>query len=359
MVFGLLNLVTAVVVDAAAAAREGDIRRMAARKQKERDLAWKCFAELVLDLDKDSSGDINMDELKTGLKSSQELCAHLSVMGVEEKDFNTLFDILDEDGNGILTHEEFVHQLYKMKTIESSTTTFFMKAYIDEIYNMLRQMDIAQNRASNLEPPSRQGTFEVEDHHVGAAGSGILESIPEIQPKKPIMKQEPVQSKYKQHSSDRATSKQTTAVEGGDAKAENSADVQGGLQQAYGRHCYDDGQSDNEVTILEERISKFEDDIPSFLPKASSPLKPSGPTYAKAALPLPPTNRLDDNLVMHSSTVRPDPEDQLHNRNLNRVATEALEYSRINRGALRDDKRIDRVPTEALNYLSDVRRTSS
>merc|ERR1719183_2030292 len=40
MVFGLLNLITAVIVDTAAQARESDIGNMAKRKENDRETAW-------------------------------------------------------------------------------------------------------------------------------------------------------------------------------------------------------------------------------------------------------------------------------------------------------------------------------
>eukprot|EP00746_Dinoflagellata_sp_MGD_P147866 gnl/MRDRNA2_/MRDRNA2_80179_c0_seq1.p1 gnl/MRDRNA2_/MRDRNA2_80179_c0~~gnl/MRDRNA2_/MRDRNA2_80179_c0_seq1.p1 ORF type:complete len:578 (+),score=62.18 gnl/MRDRNA2_/MRDRNA2_80179_c0_seq1:180-1913(+) len=140
MVFGLLNLMTAVVVDTAVAAREKDVTVLAASKQEERDTAWKCFADLCIALDEDNSGALDMDELKKGLKTNDELRTHLTVMGIEEGDLSTLFDILDEDGNGELSTDEFKFQLYRIKTMETSTTTFFMKTYIDEMLKLLRDV---------------------------------------------------------------------------------------------------------------------------------------------------------------------------------------------------------------------------
>eukprot|EP00746_Dinoflagellata_sp_MGD_P148051 gnl/MRDRNA2_/MRDRNA2_80327_c0_seq2.p1 gnl/MRDRNA2_/MRDRNA2_80327_c0~~gnl/MRDRNA2_/MRDRNA2_80327_c0_seq2.p1 ORF type:complete len:535 (+),score=83.40 gnl/MRDRNA2_/MRDRNA2_80327_c0_seq2:71-1606(+) len=180
MVFGLLNLATAVVVDAAAAARESDIRRVASRKQKERDKAWKCFTDIVVALDQDDNGLLDMEELRKGIASNHVLGAYLSVMGVEEEDLSMLFDILDEDGNGELTHEEFITQLYRLKTIETSTTTFFMKTCIDEMYKILKSMAQESNQILRT-----AGTIHgnIEEFTSASTGSGHQFSKPEAEPR--------------------------------------------------------------------------------------------------------------------------------------------------------------------------------
>merc|ERR1719375_202038 len=53
MVFGLLNLIVAVIVDGAAQAREEDLMHSAEKKDASRGKAWDCFNELVFDLDED------------------------------------------------------------------------------------------------------------------------------------------------------------------------------------------------------------------------------------------------------------------------------------------------------------------
>merc|ERR1719161_2992425 len=62
-------------------------------------------------------------------------------MGVEDDDLCMVFDILDEDGNGAVTHAEFAHQLYKMKTQEVQTVVCFIKHYVEDMRKTLLKLD--------------------------------------------------------------------------------------------------------------------------------------------------------------------------------------------------------------------------
>lgn len=145
MVFGLLNLITAVIVDTATQARSLDIMNLAHRKKREREEAWECFTGLCVELDKDMSGDISLRELKAGVSTIPELDAYLAIMGVEDDDIDMVFDILDKDGDGQVSHEEFALQLYRMKTQEVGTNVHIMKHMLEEMRQAVKEV---KSRAS-------------------------------------------------------------------------------------------------------------------------------------------------------------------------------------------------------------------
>merc|ERR1712228_184399 len=60
MVFGLLNLIIAVIVDGAAQARDADIMNLAQKKDQARSQAWDCFTHLVYQLDKNGDCEITV-----------------------------------------------------------------------------------------------------------------------------------------------------------------------------------------------------------------------------------------------------------------------------------------------------------
>jgi hypothetical protein len=91
MVFGMLNLVTAVIVDTAAQAREADVLHMAAQKEYERKFALENVANICTGMDTDRDGNITLEELKRGTKEIPELHAQLLVMGVESHDLQMVF----------------------------------------------------------------------------------------------------------------------------------------------------------------------------------------------------------------------------------------------------------------------------
>lgn len=133
MVFGMLNLITAVIVDTAAQARERDVMHMAKHKEHERNEAWASFAELCVRLDENNDGEISLSELKKGIQEIPELNAYLSVLGVEDDDLEMVFDMLDANQDGKITHQEFIRQLYKIQTYELRSAHCFMKHYVEDI----------------------------------------------------------------------------------------------------------------------------------------------------------------------------------------------------------------------------------
>lgn len=141
MVFGLLNLVVAVMVDSAHQAREADIMNMAAKKDAARAAAWDCFSDMVGELDENGDGEISVEELKTGLLNRHDLLsAYLTIMGIEMSDLEMVFELLDADGDGTVTHEEFTHQLYQMKTQELPITLCYVKAGVSKVQHDLEKM---------------------------------------------------------------------------------------------------------------------------------------------------------------------------------------------------------------------------
>lgn len=141
VLFGMLNLIVAAIVDTASRAREKDLDIIAQDRREERKSAWDDFLNLCFELDTDQSGSIGLDELKKGMATNKNLQNHFSVMDVEEDDIAEVFRLLDEDDSGDLTYKEFHHQLYKMKTMEVRTTLFYVVRYVQFIQKQLARQD--------------------------------------------------------------------------------------------------------------------------------------------------------------------------------------------------------------------------
>jgi Ca2+-binding EF-hand superfamily protein len=167
MVFGMLNLVTAVIVDTAVQARESDVMHMAAQKEHERRIAWRNFASLCIGMDLDEDGRITLEELRRGTEEILELNAQLSAMGVEWHDLQMVFEMFDDKQIGKIPINEFVNHLYKMQTHEHKTTHVFVKHYVEDIRKhviCLRKMSEEWSRQSSkdfakepeVEPKSAQ-----------------------------------------------------------------------------------------------------------------------------------------------------------------------------------------------------------
>lgn len=151
VMWGLLNLIVAAIVDSNIAARGDDVAiaaKMAAQSQQQ---VWDSFATLCEKMDEDNSGDISVDEFKDFWKNNAELQHHLTIMGVREQDMDQLLEIMDEDGNGTLEHEEFIEQFTQMRTLVEKTTLYFLLKFVQNIQaSLLQQSDRIQQVCKDL-----------------------------------------------------------------------------------------------------------------------------------------------------------------------------------------------------------------
>jgi len=165
MVFGMLNLITAVIVDTAAQARESDVVHMAAQKAYERKYAWSNVAKICNEMDTDKDGNISFPELEKGTKDIPELNAYLSVLGVENHELHMIFDMLDDDQHGKIPINDLCEALYKMQIHEHKTTHVFVKHYVEDIRKHVREMvkisqEWSRQNSEEMLPPAREPETE-------------------------------------------------------------------------------------------------------------------------------------------------------------------------------------------------------
>jgi len=133
LVFGVLNLIVAVVVDTFADARDRDILNLA--EEMEQDLeADKRFLERIFHrIDRDHTGQVSLEQLVEGARRDPEFQSRLRVMDIDEADLVQLFDMIDADGSGFIDSHEFIRPLSRW-VHDSKTAPRFIK------YNLIRTM---------------------------------------------------------------------------------------------------------------------------------------------------------------------------------------------------------------------------
>ncbi|CAK9002187.1 unnamed protein product [Durusdinium trenchii] len=133
LVFGVLNLIVAVVVDTFADARDRDILNLA--EEMEQDMqADKRFLESVFDrIDVDHTGQLTLEQLVEGARTDTEFQSRLKVMDIDEMDLVQLFEMIDIDNSGFIESNEFIRPLSRWVR-DSKTAPRFIK------YNMMRTM---------------------------------------------------------------------------------------------------------------------------------------------------------------------------------------------------------------------------
>ncbi|CAE7239332.1 CPK1 [Symbiodinium pilosum] len=137
LVFGVLNLIVAVVVDTFADARLNDVQTLAEEMEDEIDFDRKSLAKIFGRIDKDGSGQLSLQELIEGARSDPDFQSRLRVMDIDEQDLEQLFHMIDQDQSGTIEVSEFIGPLSRWAH-DSKTAPRFIK------YNMIQ--------ATHLEP---------------------------------------------------------------------------------------------------------------------------------------------------------------------------------------------------------------
>jgi len=156
VVFGVLNLVVAVVVDTFAVQREKDVVEFAQEMDADQDEDKKFLRRIFSKIDEDGSGELSFEELMHGARTVPEFQSRLRVMDIDEGDLTQLFQMLDGDDSGTVEPEEFINALSRW-VHDSKTANRFVK------YNVMRTMiqqeelrDLLVDKIDKLETNLRQ-----------------------------------------------------------------------------------------------------------------------------------------------------------------------------------------------------------
>lgn len=144
LVFGVLNLIVAVVVDTFAEARAHDVLNLAEEMEQEMASDQKTLRKIFERIDDDSSGTVTFTELMEGARKDPELQSRLAVMDIDEVDLEQLFDMIDTEGSGHVSPKEFIGPLSRWVR-DSKTAPRFVK------YNLMRLMQKHEEFAKTVD----------------------------------------------------------------------------------------------------------------------------------------------------------------------------------------------------------------
>lgn len=144
IVYGVLTLSNAVVVDSFAEQRQQDEKILAEEMELEDEQDIRYWRGIFEKLDEDKSGAVDLDELMTGAKRIPNFRNRLRLMDIDEQDLEQLFGMLDADEGGTIDPDEFITALSRWR-VESKTAARFTK------YNMMRMMKIQEDVLQKVE----------------------------------------------------------------------------------------------------------------------------------------------------------------------------------------------------------------
>lgn len=139
LVFGVLNIIVAVVVDTFAEVRESDVMNLAQELDHNLKKDRKFLQKIFNRLDKKGDGELTLQDLMDGARQDPEFQSRLRVMDIDEVDLQQLFDMIDADGSGAIEAQEFIAPLSRW-VHESKTAPRFIKYNMMQALNMQEEM---------------------------------------------------------------------------------------------------------------------------------------------------------------------------------------------------------------------------
>ncbi|CAJ1413432.1 unnamed protein product, partial [Effrenium voratum] len=144
LVFGVLNLIVAVVVDTFAEARAHDVLNLAEELEQDMKLDKISLRKIFDRIDEDGSGTVTIDELIDGARKDPEFQSRLQVMDIDEVDLQQLFEMIDTEGSGQVHAKDFIGPLSRWVR-DSKTAPRFVK------YNVMRLMHLHTEHSRSVD----------------------------------------------------------------------------------------------------------------------------------------------------------------------------------------------------------------
>eukprot|EP00929_Paragymnodinium_shiwhaense_P002756 TRINITY_DN10303_c0_g1_i4.p1 TRINITY_DN10303_c0_g1~~TRINITY_DN10303_c0_g1_i4.p1 ORF type:complete len:641 (+),score=119.96 TRINITY_DN10303_c0_g1_i4:223-2145(+) len=162
--FGIMQLITAVVVDTFADLRKMDVNGLAEELEAEEKHEKKFLFQMFAAIDSDSSGRVTYEELSSGAFTVKDFQDWLRVMDIDEADLGRLFRMIDNDRSGSIELAEFIDVLYRLRNAEEKTTGKMVKHMLDNLEqvtsSLVLRIDALHTFCTSRDRPdtSRPGT---------------------------------------------------------------------------------------------------------------------------------------------------------------------------------------------------------
>lgn len=153
----MLNLILAVICEAATEARQQSLSDLAQQRVEQMQEHRQKILEFCGEMDGDKSGNLSFSELMSGWDTAPEFADTLTAMDIKKEDMQMIFSVLDTDNSGDVRYEEFVDQLHMLKTNEVRLILFTVmeiRCKVEERFKLLQQNFDKLSRNVNADAPS-------------------------------------------------------------------------------------------------------------------------------------------------------------------------------------------------------------
>jgi len=134
---GFTNLILAVVVDAAASGREANREHKVAAKKHAQEEAVEELHGIIQVCDTDASGEVTLKEMQNAFDSMPAFEHIFKVLDIDRQDIEEVFNLMDTDGSGSLSYDEFVQSMKKCQLQDPRMTTMLLRLQASRISQAL------------------------------------------------------------------------------------------------------------------------------------------------------------------------------------------------------------------------------
>lgn len=122
----MLNLILAVICEAASEARRCDLHEEAKAEEHQMVQRQRKLLQICAEMDVDGSGSLSKQEILEGMENQVDFADFLKVLNIKKEDMEMVFKVLDPEGSGQVEYREFVDKLHRMKSKESQLILFYV-----------------------------------------------------------------------------------------------------------------------------------------------------------------------------------------------------------------------------------------
>mmetsp|Transcript_102110 Transcript_102110/g.284300 ORF Transcript_102110/g.284300 Transcript_102110/m.284300 type:complete len:584 (+) Transcript_102110:44-1795(+) len=250
----ILNLILAVIVDKANEGQRESESEVAWKKEREKATAKERFVQMCQRIDKDKSGQLSFEELDAGWENNADFQELMFTLDIDREDMHVVFKILDGDGSGMVDYSEFARQLQKLKALDMHTLLVFIKFYVVDIFEKVREQ-LKWTKAANHRPSQSSEQTDVEEWG------------PELKAHGPLAPE---------HPADRARPPSPSPASSWSEKLERSAPTLGVKEAKLARHSQEAAQLRDDLAQALARLADQVERHTRLLERAL-PLPPAAP----------------------------------------------------------------------------------
>jgi len=129
---GFTNLILAVIVDKAAAAREEEHQSAIQSNKDKQAISLAKWLEVMQTIDADGNGTISLEELYDGYDTQESIQIALHNLDLGRGDLSVLFDLMVDPGQEAMSYQDLINCLQKAKALDM------------RVYLMLMQLQISR-----------------------------------------------------------------------------------------------------------------------------------------------------------------------------------------------------------------------